>query len=434
MKLYYILFFIILLPLYASSQSNEWIWTAISPLPLETTNNALASGSVAGEKYVYSFGGITDSLHISDIHQHVFKYTVSENTWTEMSPLPDTLGKIGSRASQINNKIYVIGGKHILADSTEISSDRVHVYNIFLDTFELDANPLPFPVHDHVQTVWRDSLIFVISGQSNGSNLSEVQVFNPYFSSWLSGTSVPNDNQFKAFGASGYILGDTIYYYGGAEDSTLPTATKKLRKGVINPDNPTDISWEVSNSQPQTTHFLGASSGHNNTMFWVGGSKDAYRFNTMKYDTNQLANPLNYLIEYNIKNNNYQYWEIPSSMMDLRSIAKLGGGNWIIAGGVDSLHLASNHAFLLHNANLTDFDKAQQPPYFQISSIGEYYIAKTENIGSILVYDLAGRVLFKSNKHLADLIIPKNRLSKGILLFVYEDNFNLPVLIKKVNP
>lgn len=416
------------------SQSN-WKWTKVASLPIPTANNAICKATVNTNKFVYSFGGIGNSLNFSDIHQRVFKYDVSNNVWSETMNIPDTLGKIGSSASFVNNKIYLIGGKHVLGNGTEVFSNNVHVYNPFLDTFEINGSDIPVPVNDHVQCVWKDSLIYVITGFNNTGTVPDVQIYNPAFDAWSIGTSTPNTPEYKSFGASGYILGDTIYYFGGATQNPTFETTNYFRKGVIDKNDPTQINWSLIFSNSGNPIYKGACSGHNKTLFWIGGSEKGYNYNALEFYTHEPVLPNHRILEHSLKDNlNFNQFGTPYRVMDLKGIAKLGGGNWMIAGGIDSLQHASDRTFLLHNSTLSDIEKAAHPPFFKIHDSNDYYIVITENVGKIIVYDISGRVLYNSEKQLADLHIPKSELSNGILLFVYEDSINLPVLIKKIKP
>lgn len=418
-----------------SLAQGDWEWTELSDMPVPTSNNALCEAVVNGEKYVYSFGGITDSLKPSDIHQRVFKYDVLSDEWSEQYPLPDTMGKIASAASFVNNRIYIMGGYHVDTNLNEYSSDRVHVYNPFIDTFEVDGAAIPTPVDDHVQAVWRDSLIYVVTGWSNTANVPFVQIYNPYFNSWQSGTNVPDDNTFKAFGASGYIVGDTIYYYGGVSGSFGFAAQSYLRKGVIDPDDPTQIDWELHGEPIGGDNYRMACSGHGETIFFVGGAETAYNFDALSYSDGEQVFPNRRILKYNAStfqsSNTFNTTHDP---MDLRGIAKLGGGNWIIAGGIDTSRVASTSTYLIHNENLSDIDDAIQPPFFEVEETIDFYIVRTENVGEVNVYDIHGRTLYESAKSLANLWIPKSVLGRGMLLFVYDNNTNVPITIKKVNP
>lgn len=414
---------------------NGWEWTKLADLPIPTANNALCEAEVNGDKFVYSFGGITDSLRPQDIHQRVFKYDVLDNSWTEEQPLPDTLGKIAAAASFVNNRIYIMGGYHVDSLFNEYSSDRVHIYNPFLDTFEVDGAPIPTPIDDHVQAVWRDSLIYVITGWSNTSNVPYVQIYNPYFNSWQTGSQLPNDNTFMAFGASGYILGDTIYYYGGVSGNFTFTAKDFLRKGVINPEDPTQIDWEIVDQPNGGPNYRMACSGHNKTVFFVGGAEIAYNFDALSYVGSNQVFPNERILSYNTQTGTaVNTFETDYDPMDLRGIAKLGGGNWIIAGGIDTIRVARTETYLLHNAAFSDIQDATQPPFFEVVENQDSYIVETENVGEVNVYDVSGRTLYSSSKSLANLIIPKYVLGHGILLFVYDNNTNVPLTIKRVRP
>lgn len=430
-----ILFFILLSISFEISAQGNWKWTKVAPLPIASANNTICKAKVNNNSLVYSFGGISNPLIPSSIHQRVFKYEVSNDEWTEVLDVPDTLAKIGSAASFVKNRIYLIGGKHVLNDGTEVSSQKVHVFNPFLDTFEIDRSEMPTPVYDHVQNVWRDSLIFVISGHSNTTTVPDVQIYNPSFDSWTTGTPLPNNAQYKSFGASGYILGDTIYYFGGVTEDPTYQATNYFRKGVIDKDDPSQISWSMIFSSPGNPLYKGVCSGHDKTLFWIGGARKAYNYDALEFYTNNPVTPNHRILEYTTNDNvHLNQFNTSFHVMDLKGIAKLGGGNWMIAGGIDSLQQASDRAFILHNTSLSDIENATQPPFFKVQESNDNYIVITENIGKIIIYDVTGRTLYKSTKQLANLIIPKSRLSNGILLFVYEDEINLPVQIKKIKP
>lgn len=434
MKRIFIIFLLWLIAFYGNTQNN-WKWKKLAPLPLASANNAVCEATINENKYVYSFGGIGDSLSLNSFHQKIFKYNVIEDTWLETTDVPGTHPKIGNAASFVKNKIYLIGGKYIKADSTEVTSNKIQVYNPFIDTFEVDPTPLPTPVYGHVQGVWKDSLIYVVAGSNNTGNIPDVQIYNPYFDSWESGTPIPYNSNFRCVGASGYILDNTIYYFGGAIQSLDTTTTNFFRKGVINPDDPTQITWSTISFNSGDPIYRGACSGHNNTVFWIGGSKEAYNFDAIDYQTSNSVTPNQRIMEYNVKEKKTtNIYNTPYSVMDLKGIAKIGGGNWIITGGIDSLQQASNQTFLLHNPSLSNIEKATHPPYFEVVDKNSYFIIETKNVGKVTIYDMAGRTLFQTNKNLANLYIPKSQLSSGILLFTYNDDINLPVTLKKVNP
>ncbi|MBW7867123.1 MAG: hypothetical protein H3C31_02225 [Brumimicrobium sp.] len=430
----FFIFFLLTIGISVSMAQNKWMWTEVTSLPISTTNNALCEAKTATKKFVYSFGGVSDSLKITDIHQRVFKYYTNNDSWEEMPMIPDTAGKTGSMASYVNNKIYLIGGNYHPNDSTAISSNKVFVYNPNQDIFEAEGADLITPIADHVQAVWRDSLIYVVSGWSNSTILMDVQIYNPFDDTWFSGTPLPNDEIFSSHGASGFILGDTIFFYGGVNENAIDNK-KYIIKGVIDKDIPSQITWSYINSNLGTSIFRGACSGFDKSIFWVGGADEAYQLNGKTLDSTTYVNPNQRLMTVNLEEKTQvNSFDPKNNVMDLRGIANLGGGNWMIAGGIDSTHVATNRAFLLHNPTLSNIGKALNPAYFEVIDLKDDFVILTENIGELKVYDLSGGVLYISPKYLADLIIPRYLLPKGLLLFVYEDSINLPLVIKKVNP
>src|SRR5690554_631939 len=128
MKQFLLLLVLLAQSFFLSAQGN-WTWTEVASMPISTSNNAVTEAILGNKKYVYSFGGISNGLNASNIHQKVFKYDVAVDQWTQTSIIPDTLGKIASAASFVNDKIYLIGGYHVELNGTETSSEKVHIYN-----------------------------------------------------------------------------------------------------------------------------------------------------------------------------------------------------------------------------------------------------------------------------------------------------------------
>ena len=208
-----------------------WTWQEMADMPMPISNNAVTTGSEGGELYLYSFGGIDSTKIFSGITQNSFRYRVSDDTWEEIAPLPTSLPLIAAAASNVNNRIYIIGGYNVSVSGLEESSNEVIIYDPESNMYVSGGADIPVPIDDHVQCVWRDSLIFVITGWSNTTNVDNVQIYNPSLNTWSEGTSIPNHVNYKVFGGSGTIVGDTIYYYSGATTSTAFSGNKKIRMG-----------------------------------------------------------------------------------------------------------------------------------------------------------------------------------------------------------
>jgi len=324
-----------------------WVWTELSEMPEASANNAVIEAEVNGNVFAYSFGGIDTSKVFSGIHQNNYKYSVNSNTWSILPNLPDTLGKIASGASYVNGKIYIIGGYHVLANGSEISSNKVHIFDPLTDTFLSDGAPIPIPIDDQVQCVWRDSLIFSITGWSNTGNKPWVQIYNPYTDTWQSGTSTPLTNNFMAFGASGVIIGDTIYYNGGAAGNFSFVNRPYLRKGIIDPSDPTQITWVQEMDNPGDAGYRMACVAHQNQAFWIGGSGVAYNYDGIAYDGSGGVSPLTRILRYNTVN----------ATWDLRGIAQIDANKWIVCGGMMNNQQVSKRTFLLEYVSMVSINQ-----------------------------------------------------------------------------
>ncbi|MEN8793773.1 MAG: hypothetical protein ABF294_04895, partial [Flavobacteriales bacterium] len=211
------LFLSIALFLIWSNNFSQDFTSNLEPLaPMKTSNNAVSGGLLNGIPHVYSFGGIDTTKSFSGIHLKSFRYNTQTQIWDTIPDLPDTRGKVAAGASTIDSIIYIIGGYYVFQNGSEISSDDIHRFNINTNSYLSDGATIPVSTDDHVQAVWNDSLIYVITGWSNSGNITNVQIYNPKTDTWSTGNPVPNNNRFKSFGASGTIVGNTIYYYGGS--------------------------------------------------------------------------------------------------------------------------------------------------------------------------------------------------------------------------
>lgn len=268
----------------------------------------------------------------SGIHKRCYRYAISANTWEAIADLDDTQGKIASAASVVKDTVYIMGGYYVASNGNETSSNKVHRYNVNTNTYLSNGTNIPVAIDDHVQAVWRDSLIYVITGWSNTANVPNVQIYNPSFNSWQVGTPVPNNNFYKAFGASGIIIGDTIWYQGGASMGTNFPATSYLRKGVIDPLNPTSITWSYSDLGANCVSYRTACvlSGYYQNPFWVGGSKKSYNYNGIAYDGSGGVIPRDSIISFEGNLSVYFLGEQISGniTMDLRGASNLDYGVW----------------------------------------------------------------------------------------------------------
>ena len=357
MKKKYILF-TLLLSYCCAVHTQTITWEERAPLPERITNNALATATVGGIPYVFSFAGIDSTKACGHTHLKSFRYDTQLDFWEPIAPLPDPMGgKIAAGASTVKNKIYIVGGYHVDSNCGEISSDKIHIYDPETNAYLPDGAPLLKAIDDHVQAVWRDSLIFVVTGWSNTTNVTNVQIYNPATDVWTAGTPVPNANDWRVFGGSGEIIGDTIYYIGGASPqcnlNVCFPPTSYLRKGVINPSNPAEITWEGQADPAAQGYRMGATTA-DNTIIWLGGSDLTYNFNGIDYNGTGGVAPTGRVTLLNANSGFLSQLEgqIPA-IMDLRGVAKISESTFIIAGGMEANQVVTNKVFQINIDDLT---------------------------------------------------------------------------------
>lgn len=319
--------------------------TTLENIPIYTTNNAVAEGFINERPYVFTFGGLDSTKLFSGIHKKSYRFDVINNNWQRIADLPDTLGKVASGASRVKNLIYIIGGYHVFQDHTEKSSNKVHRYEVKNNQFLEDGAQIPIPIDDHVQVVWRDSLIYVIAGWSDTENIPDVQIYDTEKNVWSIGTSLPNNHDYKSFGASGTILGDTIYYFGGASMGKHYPIQNILRKGIINKNKPTEITWSHRVLDSLVVGYRMAATTVNNKIHWLGGSTITYNYNPIAYDGSGGVNPSNR--DLHLENNKWKVDFSNKLPMDLRGIAELNDSTRIIVGGILENQKVSNKVYKL---------------------------------------------------------------------------------------
>jgi Secretion system C-terminal sorting domain len=398
----------------ANSQSYDPV--AISPMPEKVSNNAVTGAKIQDTFYVYSFAGIDTTKLYSGIHLRSYRHNSVTDSWDSIPSLPDTLGKIASAASRVGDTIYIIGGYYVYQNGGEATSAFVHRYDIVNNVYLSDGAPVPVPVDDHVQLVYRDSLILLITGWSNSSNVPDVQIYNPYTNSWSAGTSTPNTNGYKSFGAAGAILGDTIYYFGGARSSGSFGPQFDLRKGYIDPNDPTNISWSIGffdlAVRGYRTSCFSTADGYVN---WIGGSNQTYNFNGIAYNGSGGVLPLNRNLIYEPSTGRWEEDFQYNYPMDLRGIAKMNDSVLFLTGGMESGQSVTNSAWRLErrpflfngihkNPNSTvDFSLFPNP------SKGKIQVQSNDEILQVRIYSSKGKLEFQ-------LLEPGRNLSLSHLL------------------
>ncbi len=343
----------ILVTYFLSSNLNAQSWEIeeVATLPEAVTNNAVVEGFLHGVPYIYSFSGLDQSKLFSGIHLKSWRYNTLSGQVESIPSLPDDMGKIAAGANRIGSIIYIIGGYSVFSNGNEVTSAKVHRYDIPSNSYLADGAPTPVAVDDQVQAVWRDSLIFLITGWSNTTNVPDVQVYDPSLDTWQAGTSVPNNFNYNSFGASGVIIEDTIFYFGGAA-AIFPTGNpfpiqNGLRKGVINPDNPTEITWSIDQFGADINGYRMGATTVGDKAFWLGGSSTTYNFDGIAYNGSGGVEPLNRSLYFQPSSDTSSFSFHDLIPMDLRGVASVNDSTKYLMGGMLNNQLVSNKIFRL---------------------------------------------------------------------------------------
>lgn len=386
-------------------------------MPEPVSNNAVVAAEVNGQPYVYSFCGIDSTKIWPGIHLKAWRYDVAANEWQSLPPVPDAAGgKIAAAANLLKGKIYLTGGYHVAANGAETSSAKVHVFDPVANDWLPDAAPLPTPIDDHVQAVWRDSLLFIITGWSNVNNVDDVQVFNPATNEWMAGTPVPNTVDYKVFGASGVIIGDTIFYAGGAKYANNFPPTIFFRKGVIDPANPSHITWS-GDTAPQARGYRMAAARSGDRAVWLGGSDKTYNFNGVAYNGSGGVPPLDRITVYTpVTGSFFQTTGVMPPLMDLRGTAQISDEEVILAGGMLAGQKVSGKTWRVQLGNLVV--TRQLPDETSAVKVFPNPASDTVRVTAasefrLKVFDAAGKIVL-SMAGRGELQLPVHELAPGV--------------------
>ncbi|WP_306641165.1 Kelch repeat-containing protein [Sanyastnella coralliicola] len=405
-----------------------WTWEPLPDMPEAVANNAVVSAMSNDTMCVYSFAGIDETLEPQGIHLKTFKYNTLSQQWSQLADVPDSQGKIAAGASYVNGLIYVVGGYYVQDNFSETSSDDIHIFDPQTDSWLDDGAVIPVPIDDQVQVTWRDSLIYVVTGWSDNGNVNDVQIYDTYLDQWSAGTSTPNNSIYKAFGASGEIVGDTIYYHGGVSGSFSFVANSRMRKGVINEDDPTQIDWSQLDNSPGEPGYRSAAAVWNDRLFWIGGGGVAYNFDALAYNGSGVVAPVPRILTYYA---GIDFWEdgftTPEEVMDFRGIGKVDETSWILCGGIGPDQNVLTSTWLLTYDPSVGVGSAAFSELEWVL-VNDQLAVNTSQTVDIQVYAATGELLYQGKTRKGEPV--DLSLFNGLLIVHLQTEGYLPEIIK----
>ena len=307
------------------------VWREAPHLPAPVTNNAVAGIMTSTGPAVFSFLGLDETKRWDGIVDWAFRWDVGSDGWRRVAPVPGS-GRLASTAQAVGGRIYLFGGYTVAEDGTERSLPNVDVYDPETDSWSGGA-PIPVPVDDAVSGVWRDSLIFLVSGWHDRDNVADVQLYDPAADRWRRATPIPGP---PVFGHSGAIAGDEIIYLGGVRTSVERPRFRiegSAWRGRIDPDDPTRIDWTPLPRHPGPPLYRAAAAGVGGWVVFAGGSDNPYNYDGLGYDGVPSA-PRSSVFGYDTRADEWRDLDpLAVGTMDHRTIAVVDGA-LTVAGGM----------------------------------------------------------------------------------------------------
>lgn len=276
---------------------------------------------------LYSLMGLDASKRWAGITNRVFRF---DGEWTEIAPVPGR-GRIAATAQAVDGRVHLFGGYTVDADGSEASSPRVDIYDPSTGRWSRGAD-IPTPVDDAVSGVWRDSLVFVVSGWNDTANVRLVQVYDPAADRWMQATPVPGPG---VFGHAGGVVGDVVVYIDGVvknDSGPRYSVYAQAWRGEIDPADPTSIAWRPIDRPPGPALYRAAAGVCGDRVLFAGGSATAYNYTGIGY-SGAPAGPEPRFLAYDTGDDAWlDLGELPTATMDHRGFLVGPGVAWILGG------------------------------------------------------------------------------------------------------
>jgi N-acetylneuraminic acid mutarotase len=188
------------------------------------------------------------------------------------------------------------------------------------------------PTDAAVSGVWKDSLVYLVSGWHDTDNIDEVQIFDPAGDRWSTATPIPGP---PVFGHAGALAANTIVYIDGVrrqpDDRSFVMSGSSWR-GDIDPEDPERIVWSQIPDHPGPPLYRAAAGSVGSWIVFSGGTDNPYNYNGIGYD-GVPSEPRSQAFAYHVERGIWRELEsLPHPTMDHRGIVFIDGSAWIVGG------------------------------------------------------------------------------------------------------
>ncbi len=257
-------------------------WTPAPPLPSPVANNAVAVLTGPDAVTVFSFMGLGPSKSWDAVTDAAYAWTIGDSVWTAVPPVPGP-GRLAATAQGLGGKVYLFGGYTVAEDGSEASLPDVDIYDPRVGTWAKGA-PIPVPTDDAVSGVWRDSLIYLVSGWHDRANVPDVQVYDAAADRWFAASPIPGR---PVFGHSGALAGNSLVYVDGVavrRERPRFALDAASWRGEIHPGDPGTITWSRLPPHPGPPLYRAASGAVGAWIVFAGGTDNPYNYDGTGYD------------------------------------------------------------------------------------------------------------------------------------------------------
>ncbi len=303
----------------------------VPPLPLAISNHAVAAGRVDGTWQLFAMLGIDSTKRWSGISRRAWAWRSTSRTWRELPPVPGPVGRLAATAQVVRGRLYLFGGYTVDSAGGEKSAPAVDIFDARRNRWTAGA-PIPVPVDDAVSGVYRDSLVYLVSGWHDTDNVRDVQIYDVVRNRWSSATPVPGPG---VFGHSGAIAGNQIVFIDGARRTAgSPRFVNEPQSwiGTIQPSRPDSIVWRKLDAHPAPVRYRAAAGACGTLVLFAGGTDNPYNYDGIGYDSVPSA-PLASVMALDTRNGRWRRLDdAPMATMDHRGLPVRGSRAWIVGG------------------------------------------------------------------------------------------------------
>lgn len=300
-------------------------------LPIAVSNAAVATGVVDGERWVFSVLGIDSTKRWSGITRRAMAWRSSTGAWRAMPDVPGKVGRLAATAQMVRERLVVFGGYTVDSAGGERSVAAVDIFEPRSSSWMRGAD-MPVAVDDAVSVVYRDSLVYVISGWHDTATVQLVQVYDAVRDAWFAGTPIPGPG---VFGHSGGMAGNSIVYIDGAvrQDSAVKYRLQpQTWIGTIDRREATRITWRPGPAHPGAALYRAGVTRCGTRVVFAGGTDNPYNFNGVGYD-GRPSQPSARVFAFDTRTSGWlSLPPLPAPSMDHRGLILLGETAWTIGG------------------------------------------------------------------------------------------------------